>query len=250
MSKRYRCAVAALVVSTIGLTTASFSWWPGAHGAPADAINSGALIIDGTELAGPYRLDVVDDQVLLNDQAIMELPPQAPPAPLDLETRHGVIQSALEQYAMLRPDTSRELAANATVTEIRRSNLVESANAKGDDLIEIQFKNQEYPDVLELTVERREPLGPDGRQQILVNHRKMIENFLRADCLVILVDGIVLATEPGTAQDRLDRIRAATAAGLTVDQLKAELRTSIGDSLVATLLAERVAEAGGKAVRP
>ena len=104
--------------------------------------------------------------------------------------------------------------------------------------------------MLELTAGQRAELSPAARQQILINQRRMIENFLRADSLVVLIDGIVLATEPGTADERLDAILQANPAELTAQELQDQYRRATGDALVARLLAERAVEAAAKAVQP
>ena len=246
MSKRYRCAVLALIGTITGLTTASFSWWSVAENTPANTIETGALIIDGTELTGPYQLEIVEERVLLNGQTILELPQIEEEEPVDLQTRHGVIQHALDQYSIIR----QAIAAEDTLAIIRQSTLVEHAAVMADDLIEIQFKNEVHPDMLELTAGQRAELSPAARQQILINQRRMIENFLRADSLVVLIDGIVLATEPGTADERLDAILQANPAELTAQELQDQYRRATGDALVARLLAERAVEAAAKAVQP
>ena len=250
MSKRYRCAVLALIGTVTGLTTASFSWWSVAEQASDNTIETGALIIDGTELTGPYQLEIVEERVLLNGQTILELPPIQEEEPVDLQTRHGVIQHALDQYSIIRQDNSRAIAAQDTLAIIRQSTLVEHAAVMADDLIEIQFKNEVHPDMLELTTGQAAELSPAARQQILINQRQMIENFLRADSLVVLIDGIVLATEPGTADERLDAILQANPAELTAQELQGQYRRATGDALVARLLAERAVEAAAKAVQP
>ena len=217
---------------------------------PETGMTRGALIIDGSEIPPPFRFERNNDQLLVNDRLILECPVELIPEPLDMETRHGVIQNALDQYLIINQNNSREFAVQDTLAMIRGSKLVENAQAMQDDLIEIQFKGQAYPDMLELSGERMKPLTPQARQQILINHRRMIENFLRADSLVILIDGIVLATEPGTAEERLNLIREAAEAELDFNAMKDQYQLATGDSLVAELLTQRVVQAAAKAVQP
>ncbi|MEE2908027.1 MAG: hypothetical protein VX527_09375 [Planctomycetota bacterium] len=251
MSKRYQCAVAAAIGSIVALTTASFSWWAGAPVPPANAIKSGAIILDGTkEVPGPFQLAIQDDRVLINGQTILELAPPVPPIAHDLDTRHGVISNALEQYALIQGAQGRQIASTDTLAMLRTSDLVESARALGPDSIEVLFKNTPYPDILELSGERRGPLGPQGRRQLLVDHQLMIEGFLRADRLVILIDGIVTATEPGTAKARLAILQEAATAELTRVQRLQMLQPAIGDNLVASLVADRMIADSGKVVQP
>ena len=55
--------------SIVVLTTASFSWWAPAPNAPKSNINTGALVLDGTEIAKPFDIGIEGDQVQVNGRA-------------------------------------------------------------------------------------------------------------------------------------------------------------------------------------
>ena len=242
MSSRYHRALAVVIGSIATLTTASLSWWSGSPAIPVNSISSGVIILDGQELTPPYRVDVIGDRILVNERPVLELSIPVDEAPLSLETRHGVIQNALRQYGSLKQNQSQNVATARTLSFVQASNLVEDARIMEPGLIEIQFKDQPYPDVLELSDDQPIVMGPEARQNLLMRKRIMIEGFLRSDCLVILFDDIMTATEPGTAQERLTRIRQASGAGLTAAERTVAFKAAIGDSLVAELLSAKVVQ--------
>jgi hypothetical protein len=252
MSKRYQYAVGAMIGTVTALTTASFSWWSAPAAAPESTLNSGALILNGTEIAKPFTFGIEENQVMVNGRIILELTPTtpAPREDYDQATVYGLISTALEQYAAIQNAQGRDEASAQTLALLRGNELVASARSLGTDSIEVYFRGDPYPEILELSGELRPPRGPEFDQQRLRERRQTIETFLRQNRLVVLQDGILVATEPGTAGDRIAVIREAAAPDLTLDHRRTLLQSVIPDSHVASLLAARLQADGGKAVQP
>ena len=252
MSKRYQCAVVATIGSIVVLTTASFSWWAPAPNAPKSNINTGALVLDGTEIAKPFDIGIEGDQVQVNGQVILEVTPPAPATPevYDLDTAYGVISNAMEQYAIIQSDRGVDAASASTLKLLRESELVDSARSVNSGTFEVFLKGDPYPEILELSGERSTPVGSASARQALRERHVAIENFLRQGRLVVLQDGILVATEPNTADERITAIRDASDPDLGLAQRRELLQSVIPDALVAELLANRLQADSGKVVQP
>ena len=226
------------VLLAVVAAAAATTWNQRVPGPPP--VQKGQLLLDGVLLEPPYLIQFDGDRLTVNDLELAKVTvtDQEPPLKLSTDTVDGAIQQAFAIHDSIEPLAGKGPAINATLAMLNANPLVESSISKGDDSIEVQFKGSPYPERLLFGVSMNPDRSASAQQQFLHERAQMMAYFLGENRLVVLHNGVLVATEPGTASTHAKSLRAAATTSLSSKARQKAISQIIPDAWVARSVAD------------
>lgn len=226
-------ATIALFTTIAVVTTATWSQ----QNDESNAIAKGSVLFNGTLLKAPFVVRFQDDRLTINQTEIgkvevTDLATEQYP----LDTIDGVIQQAYSVHDSIMKVSGKATAIRSALNSLVASPLVDSAIANGDN-IDVRFKGEDYVEELMFNLDNTNEDLELNQIKFLKQRLQMIAYFLNEDRMVILQDGILLITEPGSATANDNALRSALTDDLDEQERQERLLDIIPDRLVANRIA-------------
>lgn len=179
--------------------------------APARA-QRGYLILDGALVEKPYHVSIEKDHIVINGVHLTaEARPGAPFAVTrEAEARHELNERFLEWAKIMVRTQEGAAAARAAADYLRIQPLVERAEP-GSDGTHVMVWLRGVRDREEWMLPRRGPrITPEeARRQYLESEVRALEFWLRTGSVVIIQNGVILATHASEGELLLQRLEEA-----------------------------------------
>ncbi|MDG2422435.1 MAG: hypothetical protein P8M22_00500 [Phycisphaerales bacterium] len=224
----------ALVTTIAAVTTTTWS----RENDEFDGIAKGGVLFNGTLLEAPFIVRFQDELLTINQAEIGKVETvDITSEQYSLDTIDGVIQQAYTIHDAIMKVSGKNTAIKSTINTLVASPLVDSAIVNGD-AIDVQFKGEEFVEVLMFDFDNRNQDLELNQVNFLKERQQMIKYFLNEDRMVILQDGILVITEPGSAKSKVDELRSALSDGVDEQERRKQLLKIIPDQLVANRVAQ------------
>jgi len=220
------------------------------RGSPADPKASNAngerqgwLILEGKLISGPYDVRIVEGLLEINGNKIEK--PVKPVVSIavnpSVAARHQVLETlrtALETWvAEEGPAPAREYA----LAFMQSQPLVEDVRFHSDTHLRVVFRGEEHAEYVDLSTPSETQVSPEQvRAQYLESQAKALKYWLTHGSLVILQEGVLMATAPAEGERTLTQLREIVGSTKDVDIRAASIREIIPDRGMAKAIAEQL----------
>lgn len=204
----------------------------------------GFVIVDGRLLDPPYKLEY-DSQVLtVNGVRAMQakasektitVPPRA-------AAQHQVISDMYALFRMSVTEDGLRVARQRAFAYMKGQPLIEEAALLDDgQTLRIKFAGEKWEEWLDLSPPRPPSVLPAQPQQdYLESLAKSIQHWLENGCLVVLGEGVVMASSPGEGASLVRELRRIIAGESSIDKRVSAIREIISDSKLSRAIAEQL----------
>lgn len=216
---------------------------PAAEHAPVQPPQRGWLIRDGSLVERPYRVAVENNQITINGVALTaEARPAAPFAVTrEVEARHELSERFIAWARIMVRTLEGAAAAQAAADYLRTQPLVERVEAGADGThVMVWFRGEEHRE--EWLLPRRGPrISPEEARRIyLESEVRALEYWLRTGSVVIIQNGIVLASHAAEGELLLRRLEEAVTVNADATVRYLAVKQFINDDTLAMGIAENL----------
>jgi hypothetical protein len=213
-------------------------------------IKTGRLLLNGTLVSPPYRIDFDGTTLELNGREIARLHPIVKPVaePLDLDTPYGLSQYAIALHLSLDALAGPEVALATVKALLENDPIVESVAPRSESSLNVKFRDEPFP----VLIVFRKPVDPvqvaQARAASLRHRARTIEQALRQDRLLVLHRGVWVYTAAGTGPSLAKSLLKTAGADMSIEARRAAVASVIPDRRTARLVADQMT--ARKAVTP
>ena len=210
-----------------------------------EATPTGWLILNGKLIPGPYDIVIEDGKIKINGLGIAPSPKPRKVITVEPNTaaQHQVFVAFREAFNMWVAEEGLEIARQRALEFMQAQPIVEKAYLASESDLRVLFRGEKYEERVYLHPPRKSPLSPEEvRQQFLEDRVESLRYWLTHGTLVILNEGVLMATPPAEGEATLKKLQEIVATKADVDERLSAIREIIPDKEMAKAIAERLSQ--------
>lgn len=203
----------------------------------------GWLILEGKLIPGPYDVRTLKSEIQINGKNIRK--PRKPAVSIAVNPSaaavHQVVQTLRAALRTWVLEDGAVVARERALEFMESQPLVDDVRFHSDTHLRVIFRGEEVPEYINLHVRSQPGLSKEQvRAQYLESQVKALKYWLTHGALVILNEGVLMATPPGEGEATVQQLQEMAASETDLDRRAAAIGELIPDREMAKAIAERL----------
>jgi hypothetical protein len=159
----------------------------------------GWLILNGELIPGPYDIVIEDDNIKINGLDITASPQPQKVITVEPSTKaqHAVYEALREAFPNWVASDGLDAARLRALEYVKAQPIVENVYMDAESDLRVLFKGEKYEDRIFLDPPIEDQPSPkEVRQNLLNDYLNSLKYWLTNGCLVIINEGVLMATPP------------------------------------------------------
>jgi hypothetical protein len=205
----------------------------------------GWLIMGGKLIPGPYVVRIVEGLIEINEKKIEK--PVRPAVSIavnpSVAAKHQVLETLRTALRTWTVEEGFAAARERALAFMQSQPLVESVRFDSDNHLRVVFHDEKYAEYVDLVTRNETQVSREEvRAQYIESQAKALEYWLTHGSLVILQNGMLMATSPGEGEATLRHLQEIVSSTADMDTRAALISKIIPDSGMAKAISEQLSE--------